>query len=114
MHGSMALRMKDCDADLGREWKATSGMQNFLTLKGSGYRRERKGSPLANIFRQWCDASELPCIAIEQGTGDNPLDTVVVDFVTLRRQDLEQVWLHLGAGFAWLYHSPGLAEPFLS
>ena len=65
--------------------------QRFLTLKGSGYRKERKGSPLANIFRQWCDASALPCIVVAQGSGTDPLDTVVLDLVTLRQTEVETV-----------------------
>ena len=65
--------------------------QSFLTLKGSGYRAERKGSPLANIYRQWCDASCIPCILIEQGLGSNPDDTVLVDFSPLRRPEVSQV-----------------------
>ena len=39
-------------------------------MRGTGYRRERKGNPLPNIFRQWCDAKEVPCIVIEQVTGE--------------------------------------------
>ncbi|KAK9813952.1 hypothetical protein WJX73_006411 [Symbiochloris irregularis] len=70
--------------DLAKEKK-------FLTLKGSGYRKERKGSPLANIFRQWCDANGQPCIVIQQGTGNDPLDTLVLDLVTLRTQDVGQL-----------------------
>ena len=65
--------------------------QSFLTLKGSGYRAERKGSPLANIYRQFCDASRIPCILVEQGVGNNPEDTVLVDFSPLRQPELSQV-----------------------
>ena len=68
-------------------------MQRFLTLKGSGYRKERKGSPLANTFRQWGDASEQACIVIQQGSGNNPLDTLVLDLVTLRHGAVEKVRL---------------------
>ena len=75
----------------GRYLNGTRLPQKYLALKGSGYRKERKGSPLANIFRQWCDASALPCIVIEQGFGNDPLDTVVVDLVTLRKADVSQV-----------------------
>lgn len=38
--------------------------KGFLTLKGSGYRKERKGSPLANIYRQYCDAGGVPCVNV--------------------------------------------------
>ena len=33
-------------------------------------RRERKGSPLANIHRQLCDAMARPCIEIHRVRGD--------------------------------------------
>jgi hypothetical protein len=62
--------------------------KGFLTLKGSGYRRERKGSPLANIYRQLQDALGHPVIVIEQG---NPLDVVLIDLSTLRQLDISQV-----------------------
>lgn len=29
-------------------------------LRGSGYRAERGGAPLANTWRQWCDATGVP------------------------------------------------------
>ncbi len=56
----------------------------YLTIRGTGYRRERKGSPLCNIFRQRCDALEGICIIIEKRTEQ---DTVVIDFSTLRVMD---------------------------
>ena len=55
--------------------------RGFLTLKGSGYRAERKGAPLANIWRQYNDANGRPCIVIEQ---QGPEDTVLVDLSPLR------------------------------
>lgn len=56
----------------------------YLTVRGTGYRRERKGSPLCNIFRQRCDALEVISIIIEKRVDQ---DTVVVDFSTLRVMD---------------------------
>eukprot|EP01025_Chloroclados_australasicus_P000722 TRINITY_DN10278_c0_g3_i1.p1 TRINITY_DN10278_c0_g3~~TRINITY_DN10278_c0_g3_i1.p1 ORF type:complete len:350 (+),score=27.60 TRINITY_DN10278_c0_g3_i1:60-1052(+) len=56
----------------------------YLQLKGTGYRKERKGSPLANIWRQWCDAKALPCVFITQIPGRK---IVMVDLSTLRRRD---------------------------
>lgn len=53
----------------------------YLTIRGTGYRRERKGSPLHNIYRQRCDALEQICVIIEKRTNE---DTVVIDFSTLR------------------------------
>lgn len=36
----------------GSSWLDHPEQKGFLTIAGSGYRRERKGSPLANIWRQ--------------------------------------------------------------
>lgn len=61
--------------------------RGYLTLQGTGYRKERKGSPLANIYRQLCDVGAKPCIVVEQrsqGAGD----VVVVDFSTLKLSDV--------------------------
>jgi hypothetical protein len=56
--------------------------RGFLTLRGTGYRKERKGSPCANIWRQLSDAKARPCILVEQGPlGD---DVVTLDLSTLR------------------------------
>lgn len=41
-------------------------VQGYVAVRGTGYRRERKGNPLPNVFRQWCDAKAWPCIVIEQ------------------------------------------------
>ncbi|KAL0037189.1 hypothetical protein WJX79_004730 [Trebouxia sp. C0005] len=65
--------------------------KGFLTLRGTGYRKERKGSPLANTFRQWCDAQAIVCIVIEQGFGSDAVDTVLVDLSTLRSSDTSEV-----------------------
>jgi hypothetical protein len=56
----------------------------FVQLRGTGYRRERKGSPLANIHRQLCDALARPCIEIHRGLGTDASDEVVVDLSPLR------------------------------
>lgn len=56
----------------------------FVTLDGTGYRRGRKGSPLANIHRQWCDARAKPQIVLCKASGGRPLDNVIVDFSPLR------------------------------
>lgn len=58
----------------------------FLTLGSNlGSRRERKGSPLFNIWRMWNDAQSLPAIFfIRRGTR-LPSDQVWVDLSTLLR-----------------------------
>ena len=56
----------------------------FLTVRGTGYRKNRKGSPVANTFRQRCDALARPFVTIEKRSDS---DRVVIDFSTLRVQD---------------------------
>jgi len=56
----------------------------FVQLRGTGYRRERKGSPLANIHRQLCDALGRPCIEVHRGLGTDATDEVVVDLSPYR------------------------------
>ena len=62
--------------------------KGFLTIKSTGYRRERKGSPLANIYRQFCDAHGKPCVVVcvEQGQ-----DAILVDVSTLRKVNVDNV-----------------------
>lgn len=57
---------------------------SYLTLNGTGYRKNRKGSPLVNTFRQRCDALSQLCIMIEKRAD---LDTVIIDFSTLRARN---------------------------
>ena len=57
---------------------------SFLVVKGTGYRKERKGSPLQNIWRQRCDALATLTVCIEKRSTE---DTVVIDFSTLRTRD---------------------------
>lgn len=61
-----------------------SSRKGYITLEGTGYRRGRKGSPLANIHRQWCDAREVPQIILCKASGGRPLDNVIVDLSPLR------------------------------
>jgi hypothetical protein len=56
----------------------------YLTIRGTGYRKERKGSPLCNIYRQRCDAREELCVMVKKSTIE---DTVMIDFSTLRVKD---------------------------
>lgn len=67
----------------------------FVQLRGTGYRRERKGSPLANIHRQLCDALGRPCIEVHRGLGTDAVDEVVVDLSPYRPVqpvELDSAW----------------------
>jgi hypothetical protein len=60
---------------------------NYLCIQGTGYRRERKGKPLCNTFRQRCDALNQLCVVIERRRGGDV--RVMIDFSTLRvRNDM--------------------------
>jgi hypothetical protein len=56
----------------------------FLTVRGTGYRKNRKGSPVGNTFRQRCDALAQICVVIEKRSDS---DKVVIDLSTLRVWD---------------------------
>ena len=53
----------------------------YLQTKFQGYRKERRGSPVLNTYRQYCDANGNVCIRIEK---NDVSDKVVVDFSPLR------------------------------
>lgn len=61
-----------------------AGRSGYVTLQGTGYRRGRKGSPLGNIHRQWCDARAKPQIILCKASGGRPLDNVIIDLSPLR------------------------------
>ena len=56
----------------------------YLSIQGSSYRKERKGSPIRNTFRQRCDALERVCVIIEKRSMQ---DRILIDFSTLRMKD---------------------------
>ncbi|CAM9867668.1 unnamed protein product [Ascophyllum nodosum] len=58
--------------------------KGYVVLRGTGYRKERKGSPLLNTFRQFCDAKATPCISVLTGLGPDSSDEVEIDFSPLR------------------------------
>ena len=59
--------------------------RRFMVLSGTGYRRERKGSPLANSWRQLADALAVPAVTVQNGAGEpSRPDVVVVDLTPLR------------------------------
>jgi len=42
------------------EWDLAKS-RKFLQLRGTGWRKERGDSPLANIYRNYCDSQAIPC-----------------------------------------------------
>ncbi|KAG1671054.1 hypothetical protein FOA52_000725 [Chlamydomonas sp. UWO 241] len=66
---------------------AAAKKKGFLTVRGTGFRKERKGNPLPNIYRQWCDARCMPCVVVEQDVLGGVLDRVVIDLAPLRLLD---------------------------
>jgi hypothetical protein len=97
-------KKKSCGSNCGGVYSS------FLTVRGNGYRRNRKGSPLHNIFRQRCDALEELCVIVEKRSGSGPEgDRLVIDFSTLRvRNDTRFVSMILEnvlkAKYPDLYH----------
>lgn len=72
-----------------KEWDLAK-KRRFLLLRGTGWRKERGDSPLANIYRNYCDAVAVPSISVVRGLGtDN--DTVIVDFTPLRQIDVSEL-----------------------
>jgi hypothetical protein len=58
--------------------------RGYVTLDGTGFRRGRRASPLANAHREWCDAREKPQIIVCKASGGRILDNVIVDLSPLR------------------------------
>lgn len=59
----------------------------FLTVRGSGARRERKGAPLINTWRMWSDAERRAAVVLHLGTGSQrDPDVVIVDLATMRKE----------------------------
>ena len=73
-----------------KEWDLAK-KRRYLLLRGSGWRKERGDSPLANIYRQFCDAQNILCITVSRGVGNPPLDEVIIDFSPLRIKDVEEI-----------------------
>ena len=69
--------------------------RKFVCLRGTGWRAERGDSPLANIYRNYCDAVNQPCISVRRGIfineEENLLgDEVIVDFSPLRKKQVHE------------------------
>eukprot|EP00978_Attheya_sp_CCMP212_P041755 scaffold243667_cov44-Attheya_sp.AAC.1 len=56
----------------------------FLSLEGTGYRRGRRSSQLANLHRKWCGERAKPQIVLCKASGGRPRDNVIVDLSPLR------------------------------
>eukprot|EP01035_Chromulina_nebulosa_P023981 gene23981-31131_t len=92
------------------EWEYAK-LRRYLNLRGTGWRKERGDSPLANIYRNYCDAVGIPSIRFEYGSsfklirifsmsvpsfssimrgiGNTDLsDRVIVDFSPLREKNV--------------------------
>ncbi|GMH52846.1 hypothetical protein TrRE_jg10819 [Triparma retinervis] len=63
---------------------ARSIRRGYLRLEGTGYRRGRKGSPLSNTHRQFCDSRCVPQVVMMKGSGGRTVDNVLVDLSPLR------------------------------
>ena len=73
-----------------KEWDLAK-KRRFLLLRGSGWRKERGDSPLANIYRQFCDSQDILCVTVSRGIGNPPIDEVIIDFSPLRIKDVEVI-----------------------
>jgi hypothetical protein len=71
-----------------REELERAARKGYLTLLGGGNRRTRKGSPLKNIHRQWCDARDCPQIILYKAVGGKAVDELIVDLSPLRLNGL--------------------------
>jgi hypothetical protein len=73
-----------------KEWDL-SKKRHYMLLRGTGYRKERGASPLANIYRQLCDALNIVCITVSRGVGNPPKDEVIIDFSPLRTTQVSEM-----------------------
>jgi hypothetical protein len=72
-----------------KEWELAK-TRKYLLLRGTGWRKERGDSPLANIYRNYCDALGIMAISVTRGLAGS-LDTVTVDFSPLREINVEDL-----------------------
>ena len=70
-----------------KEWDLAK-RRRYLLLRGTGWRKERGDSPLANIYRNYCDAIDIPCISVRRGVQEGSLlyDETIIDFSPLRTE----------------------------
>lgn len=59
--------------------------KGFLQIHGSGWRKQRRGSPILNSWRNWCDARCHPSIVLHKSTSpESQPDSIIVDLSPLR------------------------------
>jgi hypothetical protein len=75
-----------------KEWDLAK-RRRYLLLRGTGWRKERGDSPLANIYRNYCDAVAIPCISIRRGVQSGSLlyDELIIDLSPLRTINNQQL-----------------------
>lgn len=56
--------------------------KGFVEVGGSGWRKQRRGAPLINTFRSWCDSKGVPAICVFKGSTGT--DEIVIDLSPLR------------------------------
>lgn len=61
-------------------------IRKFLLINGTGYRKERKGSPLVNSYLNFCDSLAIPSVTVFKGLGQDKLHNLVVMNLTPLRQ----------------------------
>ena len=60
--------------------------KGFVEIGGSGWRKQRRGAPLVNTYRNWCDARAVPAIYLFKNK--DGIDEVVLDLSPLRVPEL--------------------------
>jgi len=85
------------------EWQIAK-QRRYLQLRGTGYRNERGDSPLANSWRNYCDALAIPCISVRRGVRLSSTSTLVedcvIDFSPLRTASVDAFQLQAIATLA--------------
>jgi hypothetical protein len=72
-----------------KEWELAK-TRKYLLLRGTGWRKERGDSPLANIYRNYCDSLGIMAISVTRGLA-GCLDTVTIDFSPLREINVKDL-----------------------
>jgi hypothetical protein len=82
-------------------------VKGFLEVAGSAWRAERRGTPLLNTYRSWCDASAQVSIVMHKGKAGQE-DAVVVDISPLRLETVHD--FHTLANVCLEQHLKGVIE----